>query len=165
MYLFPEFDPRIHPVSYFGILKNTSFIFIISLVILSVALFWNGITIIEKLIKKKYYKVWLQLILLIASCNLFLTGIITMDFGPFHKTPALCFFLTYNFFIFLFGLARARSYVRKGLFSVLTGSFMLLSSLLLIPFPSYGVAEIVYIFLIFFWNITMWLQQQKLITI
>jgi len=88
-----------------------------------------------------------------------------MDFGPFHKIPALLFFLTYNFFIFLFGLARSRSYVRKGLFSALTGSCMLLSSLLLIPFPSYGVAEIVYILLIFFWNIVMWLQQQKLITI
>ena len=89
IYLFPEFDPRIHPVSYFGILQNTSFIFIISLIIFSIAIFWNGIVIIEKLIKKKYYKFWLQLILLIASCNLFLTGIITMDFGPFHKVPAL----------------------------------------------------------------------------
>tara|TARA_Y100001968_G_scaffold149637_1_gene136855 strand:+ start:3135 stop:3716 length:582 start_codon:yes stop_codon:yes gene_type:complete len=165
IYLFPEFDPRIHPVSYFGVLKNTSFIFIISLIIFSIAIFWNGITVIRKLIKKPYYKFWLKLILFIASCNLFLTGIITMDFGPFHEIPALCFFLTYNFFIFLFGLARSRSYVRKGLFSVLTGSLMLLSSLLLIPFPSYGVAEIVYIFFIFLWNIIMWLQQQKLITI
>jgi hypothetical protein len=42
---------------------------------------------------------------------------------------------------------------------------MLLSSLLLIPFPSYGVAELVYIFLIFLWNIVMWLQQQKLISV
>ena len=165
IYLFPEFDPRTQPVSYFGILQNTSFIFIVSLIIFSIAIFWNGITVIDKLIKKKKYKFWLQAILLIASCNLFLTGIITMDFGPFHKIPALLFFLTYNFFIFLFGLARSRSYVRKGLFSVLTGSCMLLSSLLLIPFPSYGVAEIVYILLIFFWNIIMWLQQQKLITI
>lgn len=165
IYLFPEFDPRIHPVSYFGVLKNTSYIFMISLIVFSIAIFWNGITIIQKIIKKPKYKFWLQFILLISSCSLFLTGAITMDFGPFHKIPALCFFLTYNFFIFLFGLARSRSYVRRGLFSVLTGSFMLLSSLLLIPFPSYGVAEIVYIFLIFFWNIIMWLQQQKLIVI
>ena len=165
IYLFPEFDPRIHPVSYFGVLKNTSFIFMISLVVFSIAIFWNGITVIRKLIKKKYYKFWLHFILLVASCNLFLTGIITMDFGPFHQIPALIFFLTYNFFIFLFGLARSRSYVRRGLFSVLTGSFMLLSSLLLIPFPSYGVAEVVYIFLIFFWNIVMWLQHQKLIVV
>ena len=156
LYFFPEFDPRIHPISYFGILKNTSFIFIISLIIFAIAIFWNGMTIIRKLIHKTYYTFWLKLILLIASFNLFLTGLITMDFGPFHQIPALCFFLTYNFFIFLFGLARSKSYVRKGFFSVSIGSLMLLSSLLLIPFPSYGVAEIVYIFLIFLWiNISM----------
>ena len=50
------------------------------------------------------------------------------------------------------------------IFSVSIGSLMLLSSLLLIPFPSYGVAEVAYIFLVFFWNIIMWLQQQKLIS-
>ena len=141
------------------------FVVIISLVVFSIAIFWNGMTIIRKLLKKPYYKFWLKLILLIASVNLFLYVVFTLYFVPFHKIPALCFFLTYNFFVFLFGLARSRSYVRKGFFSVLTGSLMLLSSLLLIPFPSYGVAEIVYIFLIFFWNIIMWLQQQKLIAI
>jgi len=165
LYLFPEFDPRIHPISYFGILKNTSLIFIISLIIFSISIFWNGSTIIEKLIKNIQYKFWLKLTLTTASICLFLTGVIPMNLGPFHQIPALCFFLIYNFFIFLFGIARARSYVRKGLFSVATGSLMLLSSLLLIPFPSYGVAEVVYIFFIFFWNIIMWLQQQKLIRI
>ena len=161
VYLFPEFDPRIHPVSYFGILSNTSFIFIISLIIFSIAIFWNGNTVIQKLIKKNKYKIWLKLLLALASINLFFTGVITMDFDVFHKAPALCFFLIYNFFIFLFGIARGQSYVRKGLFSVIVGSLMLLSSLLLIPFPSYGVAEIVYIFFILFWNITMWFQKKN----
>ena len=164
LYFFPEFDPRIHPISYFGVLKNTSLVFVISLVIFSGSIFWNGITVIRKLVKNKKYTVWLKLIVTISSLCLFLTGIIPMNFGPLHRIPALFFFLTYNFFIFLFGIARSRSYVRKGLFSVIIGSCMLLSSLLLIPFPSYGVAEIIYIFLIFLWNIIMWLKQQKLIS-
>ncbi|MAQ47930.1 MAG: hypothetical protein CMD27_03535 [Flavobacteriales bacterium] len=161
LYLFPEFDPRQHPVSYFGILQNTSGIFMISLIIFSIAILWNGTTIIRKLIKKQKYSIWLHWILVFSSICLFLTGIINMDFGPFHQIPALFFFLSYNFFIFLFGLIRATSYVRKGLFSVIIGSAMLLSSLLLIPFPSYGVAEIVYIFFILFWNITMWFQKKN----
>tara|TARA_B100000579_G_scaffold73258_1_gene56186 strand:+ start:17152 stop:17733 length:582 start_codon:yes stop_codon:yes gene_type:complete len=163
--LFPEFDPRIHPISYFGILKNTSFIFLFSLIIFSIAIFWNGITIIRKLIKNQKYNFTLKIILGIASICLFFTGVIPMNFGPFHQIPALFFFLTYNFFIFSFGIVRSLSYVRKGLFSVSIGSLMLLSSLLLIPFPSYGVAEVFYIFLIFLWNIIMWLQQQKLISV
>ena len=162
LFLFPEFDPRIQPISYFGILQNTSFIFMTSLVIFSVALFWNGITIIRKLIKNRKYKFWLRIILTIASICLFLTGVVTMDFGILHKIPALCFFLSYNFFVFLFGIMRSTSYVRKGLFSVLTGVMMLLSSLLLIPFPSYGVAEVVYIFFILFWNTIMWIQKKSI---
>ena len=50
MYFFPEFNPKIHPVSYFGILKNTSFIFMFSLIIFAIALLWNGMTIIKKII-------------------------------------------------------------------------------------------------------------------
>ena len=165
LYFFPEFDNRIHPISLFGILKESSLIFTVSLIIFATALLWNGMAIIEKLIKQKQYRFWLRLLLAAASFNLCLTGIIPMTLGLLHQIPALCFFLAYNFFIFLFGIARTNSYVRKGLFSAITGSLMLLSSLLLIPFPSYGVAEVCYIFLIFFWNLIMWLQQQKLIII
>jgi len=161
LYLFPEFDPRIHPISYFGILKNTTLIFTFSLIIFSIAILWNGVTIIRKLIKNKKYQFWLRLILITSSFCLFLTGLINMDFGPLHKIPALFFFLTYNFFIFLFGIARSMSYVRKGFFSVSIGSLMLLSSLLLIPFPSYGVAEIIYIFFIILWNTIMWVHRQS----
>ena len=162
LFFFPEFDPRIHPISYFGILNNTSLIFMISLIIFSITILWNGTTIIRKLIKNKKHKLILRSILLFASCCLFLTGIITMDFGILHQIPALFFFLSYNFFIFIFGVFRSFSYVRKGLFSVSVGSIMLLSSLLLIPFPSYGVAEVVYIFFIFFWNIIMWVQKESI---
>tara|TARA_B100000902_G_C27213041_1_gene865473 strand:- start:53 stop:634 length:582 start_codon:yes stop_codon:yes gene_type:complete len=162
---FPEFDPRIHPVSYFSILEETSWIFLFSLVIFSISIFWNGTTVIRKLIKNKKHQILLTILLTSASICLFMTGIIPMNYGPLHQIPALFFFLIYNFFIFFFGLLRSTSYVRKGFFSVSIGSLMLLSSLLLIPFPSYGVAELVYIFFIFIWNIIMWLHQQKLIRI
>ena len=163
-YFSPDFDPRTDPVSKFGILQNSAPIFMIYLIIFSIALLWNGLTTVRKLIKNKHYRFWLKLILILASINLFLTGIIPMDKGAWHQIPALCFFLVYNFFIFLFGIARSRSYVRKGFVSVVTGSLMLLSYLLVIPFESYGIAEVVYILLIFFWNIIMWIQQQKLIS-
>ena len=162
LYFFPEFDPRKHPVSYFGILQKTNWIFMISLIIFSIAILWNGLTIIKKIIKNEKYKFWLELILLPSSLCLFLTGVVTMDFGLLHQIPALLFFLSYNFFIFLFGVLRSTSYVRKGLFSVIIGSLMLFSSLLLIPFPSYGVAEIIYIFFILLWNIVMWFQQNSI---
>ena len=129
LYLFPDFDPKKYPISYFGIFKDTSLIFLISLVIFSIAIFWNGITIIRKLIKQKKYHFILKALLITASVCLFITGIIPMDFKLLHQIPALFFFLIYNFFIFMFGITRSLSYVRKGLFSVLTGSVMLLSFL------------------------------------
>ena len=165
LYFSPDFDPRTDPLSKFGILKNSAPIFMISLIIFSIALLWNGLTIVRKAIKNKHYRFILKLLLIIATINLFLTAIIPMDKGIWHQAPALCFFLIYNFFIFLFGIARSLSYVRRGFVSVMTGSLMLLSYLLVIPFESYGVAEVIYIFLIFFWNVIMWLKQHKLIRI
>ena len=50
-------------------------------------------------------------------------------------------------------------YLRKGLLSIFVGALMLLSSLLLIPFPSYGVFEIVYVFLIIFWNASLFYKR------
>ena len=54
--LFPEFDPRIHPVSYFGILKNTSTLFMVLLIMLSISLLFNGERAIHRLIKNKTYQ-------------------------------------------------------------------------------------------------------------
>ena len=55
------------------------------------------------------------------------------------------------------------SQVRQGFFSVITGSLMLLSALLIIPFPSYGIAEIVYIQICVYWNLIMFIKSNKLI--
>ena len=162
MFFFPEFDPRKQPVSYFGTQDSTSLFFTASLIIFSIALLWNGLKIIKKFIKRKKFKPLLKGALITSSLCLILTGIIPMSYKIFHEMPALCFFLTYNFFVFLFGLIRSLSYVRKGLFSVITGSLMLLSALLLIPFSSYGVSELVYLTLLIFWNTIMW-RRKKLI--
>ena len=162
MFFFPEFDPRKQPVSYFGTQDSTSLFFTASLIIFSIALLWNGLKIIKKFIKRKKFKPLLKGALITSSLCLILTGIIPMSYKIFHEIPALCFFLTYNFFVFLFGLIRSLSYVRKGLFSVITGSLMLLSALLLIPFSSYGVSELVYLTLLIFWNTIMW-RRKKLI--
>ena len=76
-----------------------------------------------------------------------------MDFDLYHKIPAFLFFSSYNLFVFLFGLFRSLKYVRRGVFSIFVGLSMLCSLLLLLPFNSYGVFEIVYFALILTWNI------------
>ena len=162
IYLNPSFDPRIHPISHFGILADTKLFFKISIMILSIALFWNGETITRKMIKKNTWKNKLYILLLFASINLFLIGVIPMNWGLWHLLPAFFFFLFYTIFVFLFGIARSMSYVRKGFFSVFVAFLMLLTSLLINLFSSYGVAEIVYIFLIFLWNIIM-LSRKKIL--
>ena len=85
----------------------------------------------------------------VALC---LTAIVSMDNLIVHRISAYSFFLGYNLFVFSFGFFRSSKYVRKGMFSMIVGSLMLLSSLLLLPFPSYGVFEIVYFLLLLFWN-------------
>ena len=116
IYLFPEFDPRIHPVSYFGILKNTSLIFILSLICFSIAILWNGITIIRKLIKYKPYQRGLKIILTTSSICLFLTGVIPMNFGAFHNIPALCFFALIIFLFFCLVLLELNHMSEKDYF-------------------------------------------------
>ena len=72
-------------------------------------------------------------------------------------------FLSYNFvFVFRFGSSlEVFHQVRSGFFSVCIGSLMLLSTLLIIPFPEGGVSEILYIQLIAFWNLFMLYKGNK----
>ena len=83
-----------------------------------------------------------------------------MEHHLFHKIIALIFFCGYNLFVFMFGIIRSFSYVKKGIFSVSIGTLMLLTSLLVIPFPSYGVAEISFIILISIWNTKILLKNK-----
>jgi len=47
------------------------------------------------------------------------------------------------------------------MFSMVIGSLMLLCSLLLLPFPSTGVFEIIYFLLLLFWNGTLFYKRVK----
>jgi len=152
-YLRPGFNPMEKPLSDFGIQEPTWLLWNTTLVILAIGVFLNAYTALRYYFKQRRYRYPLRLLLFISSSSLFLTATIPMDYEIFHKIPAFLFFFSYNLFVFLFGLFRSLKYIRKGMFSVLIGLLMLFSLLLLLPFKSYGVFEIVYFTLILIWNI------------
>jgi hypothetical membrane protein len=151
-YMIPDFNPIEKPLSYFGVVAHTSFIWNATLLVLAVGIYLNAQASFKAYFRKRRYRRFLRVLLWAAVCFLFLTAIVDMEHSLIHKLSAALFFITYNFFVFCFGLLRSLKYVRKGLFSVVIGSLMLLSSLLLLPFPSYGVFEIAYLSLILYWN-------------
>lgn len=155
------FDPREKPLSYFGIIDKTSLVWTTLLIIVAIALFWGGITRINQFFKDLKQKIILKSVVLFSFICLIMVAIIPMNEGLWHKLPAILFFLSYNFFVFCFGLFRSFSQVRNGFFSVCIGSLMLLSTLFLIPFPKGGVSEILYIQLISFWNLLMMYKGNK----
>ena len=151
-YMIPDFNPIEKPLSYFGVAKITAWYWNASLLIISFAIYINAKKALGFYFSKKLQRTILNCLLIISFFGLFITAIIPMDNVLLHRISASLFFLTYNFFVFCFGVFRSSKDIRKGLFSVVIGSLMLLSSLLLLPFPSYGVFEIVYGLLIFVWN-------------
>ena len=155
------FDPREKPLSYFGIIDKTSLVWTTLLIIVAIALFWGGITRINQFFKDLKQKIILKSVVLFSFICLIMVAIIPMNEGLWHKLPAILFFLSYNFFVFCFGLFRSFSQVRNRFFSVCIGSLMLLSTLFLIPFPKGGVSEILYIQLISFWNLLMMYKGNK----
>ena len=152
-YLLPGFNPMEKPLSDFGIQEPTWLLWNSTLVFLSIGIFLNAYTSLRFYFKKRRYRYPLKTLLLSSSLSLFFTGTIPMDYDVYHKIPAFLFFFSYNLFVFLFGLFRSLKYVRRGVFSIFVGLSMLASLLLLLPFPSYGVFEIVYFSLILVWNI------------
>ena len=156
------FDPREKPLSYFGIIDKTSTIWTVSLIIIAIGLLWGGFTRVNQFFKDLKQKITLKIIVSFSFLCLIMTALIPMNVGLWHKVPAILFFLSYNFFVFVFGLLRSFSQVRSGFFSVCVGSLMLLSTLLLIPFPKGGVSEILYIQLIAFWNLYMLYKGSKI---
>tara|TARA_X000000368_G_scaffold395742_1_gene363464 strand:+ start:186 stop:767 length:582 start_codon:yes stop_codon:yes gene_type:complete len=150
---YPDFNPVVQPLSHFGIIEPTWLLWNSTLVFLSIGIFLNAYTSLRFYFKKRMYRYPLKTLLLSSSLSLFFTGTIPMDYDVYHKIPAFLFFFSYNLFVFLFGLFRSLKYVRRGVFSIFVGLSMLASLLLLLPFPSYGVFEIVYFSLILVWNI------------
>jgi len=152
-YKIPDFNPINKPLSHFGVLEPTFLLWNTTLMFLSIGIFWNAYTSLRFYFKKKSLRYPLKLMLISASISLVFTAGIPMDYELFHQVPAVLFFFSYNLFVFCFGLFRSLKYIRRGMFSIFIGVAMLFSTLLLLPFPSYGVFEIVYFALILIWNI------------
>ena len=152
-YQYPDFNPVHQPLSHFGVIEPTWLLWNSTLVFLSIGIFLNAYTSLRYYFKKRRLRYPLKILLISSSVSLFLIGTIPMDFEIYHKIPAFLFFFTYNLFVFLFGLFRSLKYLRRGMFSIFIGLSMLASLLLLLPFPSYGVFEIVYFSFILIWNI------------
>lgn len=151
-YMIPDFNPIEKPLSYFGVVEHTSWLWNTTLFVLSIGVYLNARSSIRLYFRKKSMRIFLFVLLIISSLALMSTAVFSMEHSLVHKVSASIFFLTYNFLVFCFGLLRSLKNVRKGILSVVVGVLMLLSSLLLLLFPSYGVFEIVYIALILFWN-------------
>ena len=160
-YLRPGFNPMDKPLSDFGIQEPTWLLWNSTLVILAIGIFLNAYTALRYYFKQRRFRYPLKVLLIIASFSLFFTATIPMDYEVFHKIPAFLFFFSYNLFIFLFGLFRSLKYIRKGMFSAFISIAMLFSLLLLLPFKSYGVFEIVYFTLILIWNIHFLYNRMK----
>jgi hypothetical membrane protein len=160
-YLNPGFNPMEKPLSDFGIQEPTWLLWNSTLVFLAIGIFLNAYTALRYYFKKRRFRYPLKALLLISSFSLFFTATIPMDYEIFHKIPAFLFFFSYNLFVFLFGLFRSFKYLRTGFFSMFVGLSMLCSLLLLLPFKSYGVFEIVYFALILIWNIHFLYNRMK----
>ena len=160
-YLRPGFNPMEKPLSDFGIQEPTWLLWNSTLVFLAIGIFLNAYTALRYYFKKRRFRYPLKVLLIISSFSLFFTATIPMDYELFHKIPAFLFFFSYNWFVFLFGLFRSFKYVREGAFSIFIGLVMTFSLLLLLPFKSYGVFEIVYFALILIWNIHFLFTRMK----
>ncbi|MDC0204424.1 DUF998 domain-containing protein [Flavobacteriales bacterium] len=160
-YLYPGFNPMEKPLSDFGIQEPTWLLWNATLVILAIGIFLNAYTALRYYFKQRRFRYPLKVLLIVSSFSLFFTATIPMDYEVFHKIPAFLFFFSYNLFVFLFGLFRSIKYIRKGIFSAFIGLSMLFSLLLLLPFKSYGVFEIVYFALILIWNIYFLYNRMK----
>ena len=160
-YLRPGFNPMEKPLSDFGISGETWLFWNSTLVFLAIGIFLNAYTALRYYFKKRRFRYPLKVLLLLSSSSLFFTATIPMDYELFHKIPAFLFFFSYNLFVFLFGLFRSLKYLRTGIFSMFVGLSMLCSLLLLLPFKSYGIFEIVYFTLILIWNIHFLYNRMK----
>ena len=160
-YLLPSFNPITEPLSYFGVAESTLWYWNTSLLLIAIGLYINASKALSLCVYDKLYDTILKALMAFFFTALCLTAVFSMNYSLIHKVSAVSFFLIYNLFVFLFGLFRSLKYVRKGLFSIAIGSLMLLSSLLLIPFPSYGVFEIVYFVLVLYWNAVLFKKRMR----
>ena len=111
-----DFNPIEKPLSYFGVAKITAWYWNVSLLIISFAIYINAKKALGFYFSKKLQRTILNCLLIISFFGLFITAIIPMDNELLHRISASLFFLTYNFFVFCFGVFRSSKDIRKGLF-------------------------------------------------
>ena len=161
-YSFPSFNPFSDPLSKFGIEESTWIMWDVTLIISSIAIFLNSKHAIKYRFKKESTILFLNTLVIISSICLILIAIISIDVNEsLHYWLAFMYFAVYNFYVFIFGLIRMYRDIRKGFFSVVMGSLMLLSTLLLIPFEGLGIFEIIYTSLVIFWNLVIFIKRLK----
>lgn len=161
MYRFP-LNPFLNPLSEFGIQESTWIMWDFTLIVLAIAIFLNSKHAINHRFKRKFTSFFLKLLVVISSISLILVAVISINVNePLHYWLAFIYFAVYNFYVFIFGLIRMYKDVRKGFFSVLMGSLMLLSTLLLIPFEGLGIFEITYASLVMLWNLVIFIKRIK----
>ncbi len=159
---FPDFNPLIEPISTFGVKESTYQFWSFVLIVLAVAMVLNALKAIKFHFRLRKIRLFLKSVVGISSIALLLVALVSMEYNEtVHHLAAIVYFMLYNFFVFVFGLIRMYRDLRKGFFSVIMGCLMLLSTLLIIPFESYGVFEIVYVFLVLFWNGIIFIKRVK----
>ena len=160
LHKFPDFNPLVEPISTFGVKESTFLFWKFVIIVLSIAIVLNALKAINFHFKLRRVRLFLKSILGFSSISLMLVAFISMNFNEtLHHLSAFLFFMTYNFFVFIFGFIRMYRDLRKGFLSVIIGSMMLLSTILLIPYESYGVFEIVYVSLVLIWNIIIFTKR------
>lgn len=161
-YMFPSFNPFLDPLSKFGIQEETWMMWDLTLFMLSIAIFLNSKHAIKYRFKNRVTIFSLRSLVFISSISLILVAVISIDVNEdLHYWLAFLYFAVYNFYVFIFGLIRMYKDIRKGFFSVVMGSLMLLSTLLLIPFQGMGIFEITYASLVMFWNLVIFIKRIK----
>ena len=141
-------------LSDFGTHPGTAGVWSVYLIILAIGIWLHGMQKIEESYDGVRSHI-LYYIINIASTSLILTAFITEIFRGLHGFVAGLFFVSYMFFIFIYGFWQLKTNLKEGAISVVTGILLLLTSLLIIPFNGLAIFEIAYISIIVLWNYTI----------
>lgn len=155
-YLLPNINILVDPLSKFGIAKETRFIWMFFLQILSLLLYLSNLNSIEKIQKNinTFELTVLTTINIISSVSLSLTGLIDMSIKYVHLGFAGVFFLAYTGFIFWWGFLNIKTNLKHAILSIVIALLILLSSFITIGYMAfgYGLSEVIFIILIIYWN-------------
>jgi hypothetical protein len=156
-YLLPDINILLEPLSKFGVVKETKFLWNSFLVILSLLLYLTNDNLREDIETKitKFQIKMLNMLNSISSIALAFTGLVDMHSRVVHLSFATIFFFAYTGYIFWWGFLNIKYDLKKALISMIISILIILSSIISIKFMSfgYGVFELIFITLIITWNI------------